>query len=215
MTSSVQPDPAGRVPRPPRDEVRRRLLDASADEFAARGFRGARLTEVAARAGFTKGAVYSNFESKHVLFGELVARRSLDLAEHVLAEIAGMRPRAAAQRAGHLVATAVTGDDGWPLLVVEFAVLAARDEAVAAEYRRQRRDIRSRLVDLVADRAREWGVGDDIDAAATVLSLTALVSGLVVEHATDPERIDRDAVAASVTEFVTGAVAGAASREKR
>ena len=48
--------------------TRRRLLDAAADEFCEQGFRMASLTDVADRAGYTIGAVYSNFSSKDGLF---------------------------------------------------------------------------------------------------------------------------------------------------
>lgn len=44
--------------------VRRALLDAAARVFARQGAEGAGLDDVAADAGFTKGAVYSNFGSK-------------------------------------------------------------------------------------------------------------------------------------------------------
>ena len=48
--------------------TRRHLLDAAATVFARQGFHGASLDDVAAVAGFTKGAVYSNFASKDDLF---------------------------------------------------------------------------------------------------------------------------------------------------
>ena len=51
-----------------RQLTREHLLAAAAQVFAERGFYGATLDEVARVAGFTKGAVYSNFESKDDLF---------------------------------------------------------------------------------------------------------------------------------------------------
>lgn len=51
-----------------RQLTREHLLAAAAQVFAERGFHGATLDEVARVAGFTKGAVYSNFESKDDLF---------------------------------------------------------------------------------------------------------------------------------------------------
>ena len=67
--------------------TRRHLLEAAGVVFARQGFHGATLDEVAATAGFTKGAVYSNFTSKDDLFlalGEpgggrdLVERRAVE-----------------------------------------------------------------------------------------------------------------------------------------
>jgi AcrR family transcriptional regulator len=56
------------TPERRRQQTRDYLLSAAAQVFAERGFHGASLDEVAAVAGFTKGAVYSNFTSKEDLF---------------------------------------------------------------------------------------------------------------------------------------------------
>jgi AcrR family transcriptional regulator len=56
------------TPERRRQQTRDHLLAAAAQVFADRGFHGASLDEVAAVAGFTKGAVYSNFKNKEGLF---------------------------------------------------------------------------------------------------------------------------------------------------
>jgi len=56
------------TPERRRQQTREYLLQAAARVFAERGFHGASLDEVAAAAGFTKGAVYSNFKNKEDLF---------------------------------------------------------------------------------------------------------------------------------------------------
>src|ERR1035441_2276195 len=56
--------PPARARRPGRAAVRRRLLDAALEVFAEYGFASANLDQVAAAAGLTKGAIYSNFTSK-------------------------------------------------------------------------------------------------------------------------------------------------------
>src|SRR5262245_66371515 len=50
--------------RPTRDETRRRLFEAAAQVFEERGIGAASIEAIAAAAGFTRGAVYSNFASK-------------------------------------------------------------------------------------------------------------------------------------------------------
>lgn len=193
--------------RPGRDVVRARVLEAAAEEFAEQGFAGATLAEIARRAGFTKGAVYSNFESKQDLFAELFAQRSLDLAGRVLAEIAGLDLADAVGKGGAAVASALIADTEWSLLVLEFGVQAVRDPNIKQAYLRERRNLRSQLVELIADRAREWRVG--IDVHTTALSLTALISGLVLEHTVDPDEVDQQAMGAAVTALFAGAVARA------
>ncbi|MDP9334581.1 MAG: TetR/AcrR family transcriptional regulator [Actinomycetota bacterium] len=59
------------TPERRRAMTRQHLLDAAAIVFARNGFHGSTLDEVAAAAGFSKGAVYSNFKSKDDLFLEL------------------------------------------------------------------------------------------------------------------------------------------------
>ncbi len=189
--------------------MRQRLLDAAAEEFAERGFSAARLAEVARRAGFTKGAVYSNFESKQDLFAELFAQRSLDLAGRVLAEIAGMSPSDAAGKGGEAIASWMVREPGWAMLVLEFGVLAVRDPQIAQAYLRERRQLRGRLIELIGERAREWGVEDRFDVRTTAISLMALISGLVLEYWVDPEEVDQPTMGAAVTALFAGAVATA------
>ena len=66
-----------RIRRVPRAEMRMRLIEAAATVFAQKGYGGASLEEVAETAGFSKGAVYSNFAGKEELFLALLdpARR--------------------------------------------------------------------------------------------------------------------------------------------
>src|SRR3954465_3120513 len=62
MTRREQPVMSGR-----RADTRRRLLDAAMDVFAERGFHRASVDDVARAAGFSIGALYSNFASKDEL----------------------------------------------------------------------------------------------------------------------------------------------------
>ena len=48
------------------------ILEAALDEFSARGFAGARLDDVAQRAGVAKGTIYLHFKDKEALFEELI-----------------------------------------------------------------------------------------------------------------------------------------------
>jgi AcrR family transcriptional regulator len=54
--------------------TRGRILDAAEAEFAEHGYRAARIDSVAARAGLTRGAVYSNFPGKRALFLTVLCR---------------------------------------------------------------------------------------------------------------------------------------------
>ena len=56
-------------------ETREQLLEAAERVFLRRGLEGSSVEEISAEAGFTRGAFYSNFESKDQLFVELLHER--------------------------------------------------------------------------------------------------------------------------------------------
>src|SRR2546429_772270 len=63
------------TPERRRELTRSTLVDAAADVFARRGFHAASLEEIAETAGFTRGAIYKNFENKEELFFAVIERR--------------------------------------------------------------------------------------------------------------------------------------------
>src|SRR5947209_13861399 len=63
------------TPERRRELTRSTLVDAAADVFARRGFHAASLEEIAETAGFTRGAIYKNFDNKEELFFAVIERR--------------------------------------------------------------------------------------------------------------------------------------------
>jgi AcrR family transcriptional regulator len=121
-----------------------RLLRAAADVFARRGYEGARVSDIAAEADLSNGAMYAYFGSKaellvgalrahgHRLLKDLVAADpSRSLAELLLVTGRSLRRR--------------RDPDGD--LVVEALIAARRDEDVAGQLRA---DVRDRTDSLVA-----------------------------------------------------------------
>src|SRR5690349_18358466 len=67
----------GAMPRCSKEEsleTREALLDAALEEFHARGVSRPSLTDIAARVGMTRGAVYVHFDNKADLFSALLDR---------------------------------------------------------------------------------------------------------------------------------------------
>lgn len=73
--AAAQPSPATRKRR----QTVKRLIEAADAVIAEKGFQRASLDEIAARAGLTKGAIYSNFESKEHLFWAVLGSRRLTI----------------------------------------------------------------------------------------------------------------------------------------
>lgn len=129
-----------------RQLTREHLLDAAAQVFAERGFHGATLDEVARVAGFTKGAVYSNFENKDDLFLALFKANY----EHEMAQLLATLDSSAVPPANRLsdfvalIQNESSDARTTTLLYMEFWLYAARnpeararlaaidDEAIAA-----------------------------------------------------------------------------------
>ncbi|WP_442790158.1 TetR/AcrR family transcriptional regulator [Nocardia sp. CDC153] len=130
--------------RPRRAETRQRLLDAAFDAFAEEGFGRCSVEQVCERAGFTRGAFYSNFTSLEELFLAMWEQRSAAMladAAAVLDTPDGVPgdPRRAVEQ----VLAAVPIDDKWFRITSEFTahalrnpalrqVMVAREEAIAA-----------------------------------------------------------------------------------
>ncbi len=72
------------MPRPARPDTREALLRAASDEFARAGVDGARVEDIARRAGISKGAFYLHFATKEEALREIVQRLLGALDDHAL-----------------------------------------------------------------------------------------------------------------------------------
>jgi AcrR family transcriptional regulator len=185
--STATPSTPPRAARPRKDEVRTRVLQAAAEVFAERGFGGASLDQVAASAGFTKGAVYSNFASKDELFLALmtdqVARR-VAAVEAALERTTDL-PGALAAVGAELSRREAT----WQMLFLEFWHRAVRDPDVRRAFVASRRDLRARIAEVVDRFLADHPVRTGWDAGSLTVVLLALSNGLAVEALPDPDAV--------------------------
>src|ERR1700741_5454426 len=96
--------------------TRSHLLDAAARVFARQGFDGASIDDIAAAAGFTKGAGYSNFKNKEDLFLALIDSRTeqqIAAVQTTLDEATGLAGEERAARFTDLTAQLLWGDRDW------------------------------------------------------------------------------------------------------
>src|SRR5580698_1926404 len=187
-----------------RQQTREYLLQAAARVFAERGFHSATLDEVAAAAGFTKGAVYSNFKNKEDLFLALIeaayARELAALKETL--EGSDIPAQARLEDFVGLIRDEVEQvPDNWGSLYLEFTLYAmrnpsARDRLVQLE----EKDIRAVAAIIVS---QTEGVGPEIDEQAlrSARLVTALFRGIGMMRSLDPEAAD-DTLLAAAMEFV-------------
>src|SRR6201997_1171766 len=109
------------------------VLEAAREVFIERGYHGATLEQIAESAGFSKGVVYSQFQSKADLFLALLEARIEERAQENARLAGDMADGDLAALLDHLA----RGDQAtrdWLLLVIEFRVHAARDPELSRRY---------------------------------------------------------------------------------
>lgn len=160
-----------------RERTRERLLDAAAQVFARVGFGAASVEAIAEAAGFTRGAFYSNFESKEHLFLELTDRQFRDqlvaLESAVSSVGAGVLhgshvDRGAIRTVLALVTEGKAPEARWHLVGVEFELLAMRDPDVGAAWRAQQRTMRAELAEALTRLLARVGLRFVVDAGVAV-----------------------------------------------
>jgi AcrR family transcriptional regulator len=158
------------------DEMRRRLLDAAGEMFAARGYAATGMRDLAAAAGVSTGSLYHYFPDKRTLFAQLVERTvDADLAD--LEEALGALPRSASVRLDAFLKLVRQGEDVLQLqsaVLVEYARLARAERGVSLA------PSRAAHVRYAAALARLLGVSQG--RADLVLHA---VSGLLLQRFTD------------------------------
>ena len=169
-----------------KSQTRERLIDAAAAVFAQRGFETATLDEVAAAAGYTKGAVYSNFASKTELFIALIERRiEVQTTEHAR--------RFEGQDLPGLARTLEAGPDEdpdserqWLLLAVEFWLHAMRDERARVLMAEQYERARLASAELIAPLYQTMGQEPSMPPRDLAVVIESIGIGLAIQAALDP-----------------------------
>ncbi len=144
-----------------RENTRARLIDAAYEVFAEVGAEAATVEAICERAGFTRGAFYSNFDSKDALFLELaaaVAERKLGRVSERVRDLGARdeRPSTVAQIA-HAVVDSAVDDPLGVVLMAELQLRAMRDDETAEAYRRWDRGVRERVTGIIASLTEAYG----------------------------------------------------------
>jgi AcrR family transcriptional regulator len=166
------------------------VLAAAATVFAQRGFAAASIDEVAGAAGFTKGAVYSNFASKDELFLALMDARvnaRVELVRRVTTDAPSTREALA--EIGDRLARAAVEQADWQLLFLEFWLRAVREPAVREKFVAHRRALRASIAETIREASADnRSVGKWPAEEMTVL-LLALSNGFAIEALADPASV--------------------------
>jgi AcrR family transcriptional regulator len=169
--------------------TRSALLDAAEQAFIERGFLGASIEAITERAGFSRGAFYSNFDSKEQLFAELLQDRVYGRYRQMAEDSADPASRPSLREAGERLAAIQAEPAGQWLfrLWLELLAHAGRDP----EFRRLAAGFWSGTRDLTAAALeqlyREAGAEPPAPPQDLATSMIALDIGLALQHFVDPD----------------------------
>jgi AcrR family transcriptional regulator len=186
-------------------ETRQRLLRAAAKVFARHGFDGASLDQVAEEAGYTKGAVYSNFASKDELFTALIEAHCQDSLEQTrrMLESPGTADERL-QRIGDRLVDQIVGDRDWTRLFMEFWTQSLRDPKLRRRFLAAWGATRAGFTHLIEQRARESGTSLALPADQLASVAMALTNGLALQMLLDPRLIRPATFGAALSLLVSG-----------
>jgi AcrR family transcriptional regulator len=173
-----------------KQDTRARLLASAARVFARRGYHAASVEEVAEEAGFSKGAVYSNFESKEDLFLAMLEERFRQRLDSIRAAVAepGEPGEQARRSAAGFMAT-FADDPDWPPLFMEFSAFAQRNPAVRRRLATRVAALRSAVAEIIAARAAELGVEPPLPVEELATMTFAMATGVALERQLDPRAV--------------------------
>ncbi|MGH3734755.1 MAG: TetR/AcrR family transcriptional regulator [Micromonosporaceae bacterium] len=171
--------------------TRQQLVGTARELFLRDGYALTSLEKVADAAGYSKGAVYSNFRNKDQL--------CLAVLDEIRTEQAGLMATAVAGEDGFEARLAAfqrwaeqnIGNEAWTSLEVEFALSARRDPAVREAIAGRDRAIRDGLAALIKANAEQYGLSLPVSPGDAATALLSLGIGLGVQRAIDPTiRVD-------------------------
>ena len=196
-----QPDPVTQQETPERlsreekkARTRAQLIDAAATVFARRGFVAASLDEVAEEAGLTKGAVYSNFDSKDDLFQAVMDDRLNEPMLHVADDILGSTDsfQEQAMKGARAFTDAVERERDVYLLGIEFDVYVARHPEYAPRFANRWREQFERIAGLIEEASKDSQVPLPMSAEEMAVVVTALSQGMTIRRLVNPESVSDD-----------------------
>lgn len=177
--------------------TRAELLATAAHVFARRGYKGASVEEIAEEAGYSHGAVYSNFDGKADLFlavlEDYMAERARELAQTQagLPEDAPIELRARALADQWMERFARDRESF--LLHMEFVAHAGRDPELAERFGTRSAALREAISAYIAHYQELEGIESELTPNDLALVLRALGIGLAIEALVSPAAVRESA----------------------
>src|SRR5580693_2348909 len=189
--------------------TRRKLLLAAEQTFARDGYEAACLEDIAARAGYTRGAFYANFDSKEDIFFALleqtVARRIAEVNE-LLERHDNPQQRLRALREHY---AQIAKDRRLALLSLVFKLFAVRHPEAHARLRARQREFRACGGDILRRVMKPPGRSSAVSGAAGATGAGEFSHAMLLEHLVDGNSFSDGEIRQLLGLFFDAVVAGA------
>ena len=183
-----------------REQTRDDLIAAADRLFVEGGFHATSLDQIAAAAGYTKGAVYSNFASKEDLFFAVYERRA-SVAERQLTEQLAADPAAGLARISSDTSGRHGRDDRWLAVFFEFWAHVIRHPELRGRFATIHRRVQLPIADALERLAAGHGAELPVASLPLAVASGAMQIGLALERLTQPEVVD-EALGARVSRLM-------------
>lgn len=192
-------------------EARDELLSAALRVFARRGYRAAGVEEIAAEAGYSKGALYWHFSDKAELLNTLLEERVHAPMREKMALLASAPPEQdMSVEASRTFGSQVEQQREALLLEREYWSLAIRDPELRSLYAERQADLRRELAAAMEARARHLGtpeIGMPAEDAARIVM--GIIAGLTVDELIEPGSVRPELLGEALAVIYAGLVARA------
>jgi AcrR family transcriptional regulator len=167
--------------------TRERVLAAATTTFLEKGFHGTTIATVADTAGFTSGAIYSNFASKEDLVLAVLDRHAAErtrLLAEALSAATDLEDLLA--RVGRWFGSRIETDTEWPVLQIELALSTRRSPTLRRKLRDRHRATHAALAQVLREQSARFDVELPLDADTLASTVHGLGEGLTVQRLLDP-----------------------------
>jgi AcrR family transcriptional regulator len=175
-----------------RARTRARLVEAAAEMFAERGFHGATLADVAARAAMTTGAIYGNFKSKEELFLAIFEAPASGV-DVQFREGATLKEQM--RRLGEATVAFIPTAKARGALFAEFQIYVQTHRDMQAEVERRALANAARLAEAWRGAIRDEDIGMQLEQFVVVID--ALIGGLISQRLLTPSVVTDETIIAA------------------
>ncbi|BBX92908.1 TetR/AcrR family transcriptional regulator [Mycolicibacterium boenickei] len=172
--------------------TRAALLDAAAETCARKGYAAASVDEIASAAGYSVGAVYSNFSSKEKLFSELMNERASGRIDQVVQAVSEDADGGPLRALGRVLVEIADNDIAFEAIQAEFWLHAVRNpDAMQILQDRSARTLAS-LREILADALERNNIDDSVSVEGFAVVVLALFQGLIRQRRIDSARVPEE-----------------------